>query len=72
MSLLLLFPTGSPSWNNTTLATSTWTNSHYDYKNIWDEWDTYTWAQLGSYSWGNLAGYTFTNTAGNSTTWTRV
>jgi len=74
MSLLLLFPTGTPSWSNTTLATSVWVNSHYDFKNIWSEWGTYTWGALATsgYTWGYLEGLTFTNTTGNSTTWTRI
>jgi hypothetical protein len=74
MSLLLLFNNRSIGWTNAGTSSTTWVRSHYDMKNIWSEWQGYTWGSIASsgYTWGNLAGFTFTNTTGNSTTWTRV
>lgn len=88
MSLLLLFPYGVTStstgsgggstnfcWHITTsTATPAWINSHYDFKNIWGEWETYTWAQIASrgLTWDNMAGFMFVTTTGNATTWTVV
>jgi len=62
------------AWLNVTTTSTSWINSHYDYKNIWSEWSSYTWGSLSSsgLTWGNLAGFTFSNTSGNSTTWTVV
>ena len=81
MSLLLLFPnqptTVAPvfCWTDqNTALVSSWATSHYDFLNIWGEWESYTWAQIISsgFTWDNLSGYMFVTTASPSTTWSNV
>lgn len=76
MSLLLLFPSGSGfQWTIIDGTTTDWLNSHYDFKNIWGEWETYTWGALSSsgVTWAAMAGFTFANSStAPSTTWTNI
>lgn len=86
MSLLLLLPSAigivttstAPAttyWTTINKPNTGWVTSNWDYKNVWGEWETYTWGQIQSsgLTWGNMAGYTFAVTASTPiTTWTVV
>lgn len=62
------------TWTNTSGNSTSWTNGHYDFYNIWDEWDSYTWGSVSSsgYTWGYLSGLTFNNASTNTSTWVSV
>lgn len=81
MSLLLLFNgfdvtpvVGFQCWATVGTNSTDWLVSHYDFKNLWSEWETTTWGaiQASGITWGGMSGLTFTTVATTPTSWSNV
>jgi hypothetical protein len=62
------------TWSNASTPVTSWSNSTYDFANLWSDWAAFTWAQIQAQglTWEGLSGNQFNQVTQPSTTWTRV
>lgn len=76
MSLLILFPqnAGLFCWTDVSTVTATWTDTNFDMKDKWGDWESLTWGEIESsgITWAAMSGDVFVDTSTTSTTWTET